>query len=243
MIVRFCLYGIIKGILWAPIFILLSHRSNAKTACNHLAIKKTLSMHLILKVGIACRYRYGYQTIARKVQHDILIFWIHFHTASNYVDGGYVICSHWSHVFGIVFYSFVLSSVHHYGDVIMGAIASQITNLTIVCSTVYSDADQRKHKSSASLAFVRGIQWWPVNSPHKWPVTRKMFPFDDVIMLNWAMSYQMSYGKSMDENVACRRCSNYIFIVDSTYGCNRLWKTNCKTIVEHWSFVIWCDLY
>ena len=65
----------------------------------------------------------------------------------------------------------------------MGAIASQITSLTIVYSTVYSDADQRKHQSSASLAFVRGIHRWPVNSPHKWLVTRKMFPFDDVIML------------------------------------------------------------
>ena len=70
----------------------------------------------------------------------------------------------------------------HYSDVIMGAMASQITSLTIVYSTVYSDADQRKHQSSASLAFVRGIHRWPVNSPHKWPVTRKMFPFDDIIM-------------------------------------------------------------
>ena len=60
--------------------------------------------------------------------------------------------------------------------------ASQITSLAIVCSIVYSDADQRKHQSSASLAFVRGNHWEPVNSPHKWPVTRKMFPFDDVIM-------------------------------------------------------------
>ena len=64
----------------------------------------------------------------------------------------------------------------------MGTIASQITSLTIVYSTVYSDADQRKHQSSASLAFVRGIHRGPVNSPHKWPVTRKMFPFHDVIM-------------------------------------------------------------
>ena len=70
----------------------------------------------------------------------------------------------------------------HYCDVIMGTIASQITSLTIVYSTVYSDADQRKHQSSASLAFVWGIHRGPVNSPHKWPVTRKMFPFDDVIM-------------------------------------------------------------
>ena len=61
----------------------------------------------------------------------------------------------------------------HYGDVIMGTIASQITSLTIVYSTVYSDADQRKHQSSASLAFVRGIHRGTVNSPHKWPVTRK----------------------------------------------------------------------
>ena len=44
----------------------------------------------------------------------------------------------------------------------MGTIASQITSLTIIYATVYSDADERK--------------------PHKWSVTRKMFPFDDVIM-------------------------------------------------------------
>ena len=72
---------------------------------------------------------------------------------------------------------------HHYGDVIMGPITSQITSLTIVYSTVYSDADQRKHQSSASLAFVWVIHRGSVNSPHKWPVTRKMFPFDDVIMI------------------------------------------------------------
>ena len=72
----------------------------------------------------------------------------------------------------------------HYCDVIMGPMASQITSLTFVYSIVYSGTDQRKHQSSASLAFVRGIHPRPVNSPHKWPVTRKMFPFDDVIMAN-----------------------------------------------------------
>ena len=70
----------------------------------------------------------------------------------------------------------------HYGDVIMGTMVSQITSLTIVYSTVYSGADQRKHQSPASLAFVWGIHRGSVNSPHKWPVTRKMFSFDDVIM-------------------------------------------------------------
>ena len=70
----------------------------------------------------------------------------------------------------------------HYTDVIMGAIAFQITSVTIVYSAVYSGANQRKHQRSASLAFVWGIHRGPVNSPHKWPVTRKIFPFDDVIM-------------------------------------------------------------
>ena len=64
----------------------------------------------------------------------------------------------------------------------MGGMASQITSLTIVCPMVHSGADQRKHQSSASLAFVQGIHRWPVNSPHKWPVAREMFPVDDVIM-------------------------------------------------------------
>ena len=75
---------------------------------------------------------------------------------------------HWYHI--IVFLA------HYYSDVIVGVIASQITSLTIVYSNVYSGAGQRKHQSSASLAFVLGIHRWP----HRWPVTRKMFPFDDV---------------------------------------------------------------
>ena len=72
--------------------------------------------------------------------------------------------------------------LYHYDAVKMGAIASQITSLAIVYPTVYSGADQSKHQRSASLAFVWGIHRGPVNSPHKLPVARKMFPFDDVIM-------------------------------------------------------------
>ena len=73
----------------------------------------------------------------------------------------------------------------HYTDVIMGAIVSQITSLTIVYSTVYSDADHRN---------IKAPRYWrgPVNSPHKWPVTRNMFPFDEVIM-----RYQLSVHLSM----------------------------------------------
>ena len=70
----------------------------------------------------------------------------------------------------------------HYSDVIMSAMASQITSLTIVCWNSCSGADQIKYQCSASLAFVRGIHRWLVNTPHKGPVTRKQFPFDDVIM-------------------------------------------------------------
>ena len=72
---------------------------------------------------------------------------------------------------------------HHYSEVIMDTMASQITSLMIVYSTIYSGADERQHQGSVSLAFVRGIHGWRVNSPHKGPVTWKMFPFDDVIMI------------------------------------------------------------
>ena len=86
----------------------------------------------------------------------------------------------------------------HYNDVIMGTIASQITSLTIVFSTIYLDTYQRKHQSSASLVFVWGIHWKLVNSPHKWPVTRIMFPFHDVIMIQgligwWPHDYMFKF--------------------------------------------------
>ena len=73
----------------------------------------------------------------------------------------------------------------HHSDVIVDTMASQIASLRIVYSIVYSGADQRKHQSSASLAFVQGIHLWPVISPHRGPKTREMFPFDDVIMYPW----------------------------------------------------------
>ena len=72
----------------------------------------------------------------------------------------------------------------HYNDVIMSKMTSQITDLTIVYWTVYLSSDLRKYQISAPLAFVRGVHRWPVSSPHKGPVTRKMFPFDDVIMID-----------------------------------------------------------
>ena len=87
-------------------------------------------------------------------------------------------------IFNMIFFSghAPIELTLHYIDVIMSVMASQITSLIIVYLTVYSGAGQRKHQSSASLAFVRGLHRWPANSPHKCPVTRKMFQFDDVIM-------------------------------------------------------------
>ena len=119
--------------------------------------------------------------------------------------------------------------VTHYCDVIMDTMASQITSLTIVYLTVYSDADQRIHQSSASLAFVWGIHRGPVNSPHKWPVTRKMFPFDDVIMNICNIKYNIVHFGTLSvacENtiakfifgipVLCHLNQPYIFIFRST---------------------------
>ena len=79
--------------------------------------------------------------------------------------------------------------ISHYNDVIMSVMES---SLSIVYSTVCSGADQRKHHSSTSLAFVRGIHRWPVNSPHNGPVAWKMFPFDDVIMHHFAIQIHNS---------------------------------------------------
>ena len=99
----------------------------------------------------------------------------------------------------------------------MGAMASQITSLTIVYSTVYSDADRRKHQSSASLAFVRG------NSPHKWPGTRKMFPFDYVIM------------NQLDTDILLQ----YYMIEMSTTTTPVTWSYYGRSIVRHDDAMKW----
>ena len=107
--------------------------------------------------------------------------------------------------------------LYHYGDVLKGTIASQITSLTIVYSTVYSDADQRKHQSSASLAFVWEIHREPMSSPHKWPVTRKMFPFDDVNMSkqsNWKQKRKFRQHNAILVSMpsVCWKCAKQWFI-------------------------------
>ena len=90
------------------------------------------------------------------------------------VIGGFVFTQQWNSMGGLA----SLQWCHNGCD--------GVTNLMIVYSTIYSSTDQRKHHSPTSLAFVQGIPWWPVNSPHKGPVTWEMFPFDDVIMLTFS---------------------------------------------------------
>ena len=105
---------------------------------------------------------------------------------------------------------------YHYNDVIMSIMASQITSLM----TVYSDSDQRKHQSSRSVAFVRGIRRWPVNSRHKGPLTWKMFPFDAVIMtlydsksntikITLGPTNEFSNSNSMEISFSCNSILGY----------------------------------
>ena len=108
-------------------------------------------------------------------------------------------------------------AVDHYDDVIMTMLASQITSLPVVCSIVYSDVNQRKHQSSASLAFVREIHRGPVNFPHKWPVTRKMFPFDDVIMtLPHLQKAVLCYRSYRNTNESGYSIASFICVVQNS---------------------------
>ena len=79
----------------------------------------------------------------------------------------------------------------HYCDVIMGAMASQITSLTIVYSAVYLGSDQRNHQSSTSGP--------PMNSPHSWPMTGKMSPFADFIMAPFHRDIQKAFTDTFEQ--------------------------------------------
>ena len=97
-------------------------------------------------------------------------------------------------------------------------------------SAVCSGADRRKHQSSASLAFMWGEHRWLVNSPHKVPVTRKMFPFDDVIMRD---------GRSSLELLALAICWVTMIMFSATWPylpyewITTIWTTSCMHVVKH----------
>ena len=100
-----------------------------------------------------------------------------------------------------------------YSDVIMSPMASQITSLTSVYSTVYSGADQRKHQHSASLAFVRDTDEFPAQKASN----AEMFPFDDVTMTSWqAMGLYVTESRKecsaqFISNCSGKLCSEHAF--------------------------------
>ena len=131
----------------------------------------------------------------------------------------------------------------------MSSMASQITSLTIVYSTVYSRRRSNKHQNSASLALVRGIHWWPVNSPHKWPETQKMFPFEDVIIHTAKLlRINLTGHISVERIIRIIQISHYL-LVNFNYGiflifmctlttnfpqCLRL---SCFDVVRYWLII------
>ena len=107
----------------------------------------------------------------------------------------------------------------------MSTTASQITSLTIVYSNIYSGADQRNHQSSSSLAFFgenSPVTPLPVFSPHKGPVTRKMFPFDDVIM---------HFMDVKRVPIFCEKCYDFVAVLQDRTGWNWL-VLSCVNISE-----------
>ena len=123
---------------------------------------------------------------------------------------------------------------HHCNEVIMNAIASQITSVYIVCSIVGSGADQRKHQSSASLAIVRGIRRWPVNSPHKGQQTRKMSPFDDVIMTDYVINEFPCY---MEWHRICGWYCVQLFEFSAYHIGNRYLGLSNTCLCKKWRYV------
>ena len=97
----------------------------------------------------------------------------------------------------------MFKDVYHYSDIIMSTMTSEITGVSIVYSTISSGVDQRKHQSSSTLAFVRGIQRQSVNSPDKGPVTWKMFPCDDVITYYDNIASKFSMLSTTEDIVNC----------------------------------------
>ena len=111
----------------------------------------------------------------------------------------------------------------HYSDVIMGAMASQITSFTIVYSIVYSGADQRNIKASRHWPLCGQFTGDRRNPPHEWPVTRKMFPLDDVIMDAFMLLFLFQYTPLTTMSANCSKGVCIIII---------LWVVLCCWIVK-----------
>ena len=118
-----------------------------------------------------------------------------------------------------------LSVVIAISDVIMSAMSFRITGVSIVCSAVCSGSHQIQHKRSASLAFVRGIHRWPMDSPHKGPVTRKMFPFDYVIMMPTGVTTSVF---TVETNIA-----SFVYAAPAPKRLTCLYRGTLQVMIKH----------
>ena len=135
----------------------------------------------------------------------------------------------------------------HSSNVIMSPMASQITGVSIVGSTVCSCADQRKHRSFASLAFVRGIHRWPIDSPHKGPVTRNFF---QLMTSSCEVSFPCNRGWALKDTSQKQNGSHsdHLDVFGRTRGChsdsyrcvhNNHIITTYKGVQYHFSGGLW----
>ena len=115
--------------------------------------------------------------------------------------------------------------VQNYHDVIMGAMASQITSLTIVYSTVYSSADRRKYKSPTSLAIVRGLHRWPVNSPHKRASNAENVSIWWRHHEIWGKFHLLAFVLSLNDTATVLLCSRQKFLPIYSSGMEKQLKT------------------
>ena len=166
----------------------MSHYNKAKECCQHKsegvlwqvschysdAIRMLRHLKSLETVGWA--YQLGKQKQRWHTYPLLISLKIILQNQINFAQGCAAICPH-----RIPWLSMAIFWFSHYNDIIMSMMVSQIISLTIVYSTVYSGADQTKHQSSVSQAFVRGFHRWPLDSTHKGPAMQKMFPFDDII--------------------------------------------------------------
>ena len=177
------------GVIWWHVTCMLSlagHWQDRRALSNHVCAHSVIPMwHVVCLQHLArASSEQSRSTTVLPINHVIQIP----QCLSGFVNHDYLWAFNLTHCGLVTHYGDIVLGKHwlrwwfHYSDVIMGAMLSQITCGSIVYSTICSGANQRKHQGPASLAFVRGIHRWPVNSPHKMTVTRKMFPFDDVIM-------------------------------------------------------------
>ena len=141
----------------------------------------------------------------------------------------------------------------------MGAMASQISASPLFTQSFIQGQIKKKYQSSASLAFVRGIHRWPVNSPHIWPVTRQMFPFDDVIMshlyhgwqlegrfLYWNVplcSYQCTRHPTTGSMLATTRMIYNMFHTICIWACCALSCLGLKNNLYLWIHIILLQIY